>query len=149
MASTEMNTRSTSARRQAQPHHGAGTRGAVLAVAAVLLLVPAAPTRAEILDLAWNAQGRMQMERPVAPGKFLEVCGPLAAGQRVTWSFEAAAPLDFNVHYHQGKDVVYPAQLAQATRAADTLVAATRQDYCWMWTNRSAAAVALKLTLQR
>ncbi len=118
---------------------------AVLALALTL----AAPVRAEIVELAWDAQGRMQLQRPVAPGKFLEVCGPLTAGQRVAWSFDAAAPLDFNVHYHVGKDVVYPAKLAQSASAADTLVAAIPQDYCWMWTNRGTAAVALKLTLQR
>lgn len=117
--------------------------------ALALVLALAAPAGAEIVDLAWDAQGRMQLQRPVAPGKFLEVCGSLTAGQRVTWSFDAAAPLDFNVHYHVGKDVVYPAKLAQTARAADTLVAAIPQDYCWMWTNRGAAAVALKLTLQR
>ncbi len=121
---------------------------AALTAAAVLVTL-ATPVRAEIVELAWDAQGRMQLNRPVAPGKFLEVCGPLAAGQRVAWSFEAAAPLDFNVHYHQGKDVVYPAKLTQSARAADTLVAAIRHEYCWMWTNRGSTPTTLKVSLQR
>ena len=65
------------------------------------------------------------------------------------WSFEASAPTDFNIHYHQAKQVIYPAQLAQVASASDTLNAQVEQDYCWMWSNKSAGSLTLKARLQR
>jgi hypothetical protein len=61
----------------------------------------------------------------------------------------AAAVVDFNVHYHQGKEVVYPARLAQAAAGRLTLVVTSAQDYCWMWTNKTQGAAHLALALHR
>ena len=114
-----------------------------------LLLAAASPARAEIVDIAWGAQGRFEHRFDIAPGKFAELCGKLEAGQAVRWSFESAAPLDFNIHYHVGKDVVYPAQMKQVAKAGDRLAVALAQDYCWMWTNKTAARATVSVQLQR
>lgn len=82
-------------------------------------------------------------------GKILEVCGKLPAGARVQWGFEADAPVDFNVHFHVGKDVIFPTKLSAVTQGKDTLAAKFEQDYCWMWTNESAVPTMLVLHLQR
>ena len=34
----------------------------------------------------------------------------------MAWSFEAPAPLDFNIHYHEGKKVRFPAEKSQVTK---------------------------------
>lgn len=114
-----------------------------------VLLLPAWAAQAEIVDIGWTRDGRFAHQATIAPAKFVELCGKLPKSQRVQWSFEAGAPLDFNIHYHLGKDVVYPAQLKAVAAAQDSLVTTLEQDYCWMWTNKSLAATTLKITLQR
>lgn len=120
---------------------------ALLCAAAVWGLASGA-AQAEVIDLVWTPAGSYERQLSIAPGKFAELCGPLAKGQAVQWSYEAASTLDFNIHYHQGKDVVYPAR-ANAPRSEGTLAVAAAQDYCWMWTNESAAAVGLRVRLQK
>jgi hypothetical protein len=105
--------------------------------------------QADIIDIRWSAEGRFEHQTTVAPTKFVELCGKLPAGQRVHWEFAAGVPLDFNVHYHVGKEVVYPSKLKAVASAQDTLLTRLDQDYCWMWTNKSAVAAELSVKLRR
>ena len=119
-------------------------------VVLVLALGAMAPsTRADIIDIAWDADGRFERNVSVAPGKFAEVCGKLPAGLKVGWTFEASAPLEFNVHYHVGKEVVFPSKLTAVVTPKDTLATKIDQDYCWMWSNKTAASATIKVKLQR
>jgi hypothetical protein len=102
-----------------------------------------------IVEIAWTGEGRFVHGASVAPGKFLEICGKLAPGDAVQWRFESSAPLDFNIHYHVGKDVEFPAKSAQVARASGTLQVAIREDYCWMWTNKSTTAARVDVQLLR
>ncbi len=104
---------------------------------------------ADEVDIAWDANGRFERALTVAPGKFAELCAKLPAGLKLRWDFEASAPLDFNVHYHLGKAVVFPAKLAAVATAKGTLDTKTAQDYCWMWSNKSAAPATFTVRLQR
>ncbi len=104
---------------------------------------------AEIVEIRWSGDGRFEHQTTVAPAKFVELCGKLPAALKVKWAFEAGAPLDFNIHYHVGKEVVYPAKLKAAAAAQDSLLTELEQDYCWMWTNQSKVAAALSVQLQR
>ncbi|MCB2021572.1 MAG: hypothetical protein KDG44_12300 [Burkholderiaceae bacterium] len=124
----------------------AGRRKTAVASA---LIASATLAQSQVIDLEWTAAGAFERQVSVAPGKFAELCGALAKGQSVKWTFEAAGPLDFNIHYHQGKDVIYPAQASGTARSEGTLVVDSAQDYCWMWTNKSAGAVGLKVKLSR
>jgi len=115
-----------------------------------ILLTSVAPVaHAEIVELVWGSGGAFTQQKRIAPGKFVEVCGKLPAGANVAWSFEASAPTDFNIHYHQGKDVVFPAKISQVARGQNTLRVKVEQDYCWMWTNKTAEPVLLKASFQR
>jgi hypothetical protein len=102
-----------------------------------------------IVDVAWSADGRFAHTARVVPGKFVELCGKLDHGAAVRWTFDASAPVDFNIHYHVGKDVVFPAKLAQTAWATDVLQVAVAQDYCWMWANNGPRQVELRVTLAR
>lgn len=121
--------------------------GAIAALAAGLLLGPPA-AQAEIVDIAWQDGNRFDPNLTVASGKFAELCGPLAAGKRVSWSFESDADLAFNIHYHLGKAVHYPARQDRVRQAAGDLAVDQAQDYCWMWTNKSATQAKLAVRLQ-
>lgn len=105
--------------------------------------------RAEIVDIAWNGDGRFERRMTVASGKFAEVCGKLVKAQAVAWRFDADGPLNFNIHYHEGKDVRYPERREALATGSGRLQVAFDQDYCWMWTNKSAQPVQLNLLLSR
>jgi hypothetical protein len=129
-------------------HPTAATRSLLLAL--LLALPPAwTPARAEIVQLTWSADGSQTLERSLPVKGFVELCGALLPGQAVQWHYEAGALLDFNIHYHVGKDVVYPAQVKQAARSSGRLNVTLAQDYCWMWVNKGPAPVSLRARLQR
>lgn len=118
----------------------------VLAVAAL----GAAPlAQADIVPVTWDAAGRFAHELRVPAGKFVEMCDKLAAGSTVQWAFDATAPVNFNVHYHVGKQVNFPAKSDQVAKGEGVLDVASEQDYCWMWTNKAASDASLKVRLQR
>jgi hypothetical protein len=119
-----------------------------LALVAVSLALHGA-SRAEVIDIDWGAQQRFERSVEVAPGRFAELCGKLPAGATVTWQFESAEPLDFNIHYHEGKAVHYPERRSAAARGQGRLQAKIAQDYCWMWSNKSSRPAALKVQLTR
>ena len=120
-----------------------------ISVALSLAILCSTAARADIIDIAWNEQGRFERRVSVAPGKFAEVCGKLARADSVVWRFEASGPLNFNIHYHEGKDVRYPERRDALAGASGRLQVVLDQDYCWMWTNKSGQAVDLNLLLTR
>jgi hypothetical protein len=113
------------------------------------LLCAAFAAHAAVVDIAWNSTGSFEHSQVVAAGQFAEVCGPLKAGDGVQWSFDANQPLDFNIHFHEGKAVHYPARTDQARELKGVLKAEVAQDYCWMWSNKSPVAARLRLRLQK
>lgn len=119
--------------------------------AAVVLvgLIATHASAADTIQLVWTPEGRFVQETTVAATKFVEVCGKLAAKTSVRWKFDATAPLDFNIHYHEGKKVLYPAKQEQVTQGSDVLAVKVDQTYCWMWTNKTTASATLKLEVQK
>jgi hypothetical protein len=113
----------------------------------LLALVLASPANADLVKIDWDSAGRFEHSQDVAPGKFAEICGKLTRDQSVRWSFQAAAPLNFNIHYHEGKKVEYPAKQDGVSQLQGTLPVGLDQDYCWMWTNKAAAPVSLRVLL--
>lgn len=71
-------------------------------------------------------------------GKVLEHCDKLAAGEKRRFYWKSTAPVDFNVHYHDGSDVFYPIKRDAMRGDGGTFTAKVAQDYCWMWTARNA-----------
>ena len=120
-----------------------------ISLALILAVLCSTAARADIIDIAWNEQGRFERRVSVAPGKFAEVCGKLARADSVAWRFKASGPLNFNIHYHEGKDVRYPERRDALAGASGRLQVVLDQDYCWMWTNKSGQAVDLNLLLTR
>lgn len=102
-----------------------------------------------IVDLVWSSDGRFQHQAQVASGKFTEICGKLAEGDSVRWKFDSSGPTDFNVHYHVGKEVVYPVKRSRSTAAEGVLAVSVPQDYCWMWTNKGKESIRIQVELAR
>jgi len=118
----------------------------MLAAATLALCKTAA---AQMVPIEWDAAGQFGQELAVAPGKFVEACEKLPKDAKVSWSFEAATPVDFNIHYHEGKQVRFPARKNRVAKAAGSLLAPRAQDYCWMWTNKGSAEAMLSFRLNK
>ena len=117
---------------------------------AALFLALALPlaASAELVDIKW-AGGAFAHKASIAPKQFLEVCGKLKMGDGVAWQFKGSAPTDFNIHYHLGKDVSYPEKRKDVAGADGKLSAPLDQDYCWMWSNRSAQPIDIEVNLKQ
>jgi hypothetical protein len=124
-------------------------RLSTIAALAAGLLLATASARAELVDIVWSPSGQMAHRFEVQPGKFAELCGKLAKGAAVRWRYESSGPLNFNIHYHEGKTVHYPVKQEATARAEGTLAAALDQDYCWMWSNKGTTPLPLQVQLAR
>jgi len=133
----------------ASKHGRSGRRAGVAATALVAagLSLAVLTAQGEVVDIVWKEGDRFDRSLTVAPGKFAELCGALGAGKAVNWSFEADGELNFNIHYHVGKDVRYPSQMDRVRSSEGKLAVDLAQDYCWMWTNKSAATTKLEVRL--
>jgi hypothetical protein len=103
----------------------------------------------ELVEIEWNASNAFERTIDVGPGKFAELCGKLTKDQSIAWSFKAPQPLDFNIHFHEGKNVVFPVKRAQVAALEGEWKVVVDQDYCWMWENKSAAKASVTVELHR
>lgn len=102
---------------------------------ALVLAAAGAPAAAKehIVLVAWDADGGYRTELRIDPRKFKEVCADLDQGQRIQWAFRADSETAFNIHFHEGEKVSYPAKLEGAREEAGLLQVQATQGYCWMW----------------
>ena len=113
------------------------------------LVVLTSDVQAQVVSLDWDAQGKFDRNFVVPPGQFVELCAKLQPGLNVAWSFSSAEPMDFNIHYHEGKDVRMPARADQSRSSSGLLAVTSSQDYCWMWTNKTPTPGNVAVQLSR
>ena len=113
------------------------------------MLLAASLSGAQVVEIRWDESGVFERTVELAPGRYAELCGRLTRGLDVDWSFRSGQPLDFNIHYHVGKDVVFPAKQAGAASLNGGLQVVVEQDYCWMWENKSSAPATVDVVLRR
>ena len=101
------------------------------------------------VEIKWGAGGTFIHSTSIPAGKFVEVCGRLLKDERVGWAFTADKVTNFNIHYHVGDKVEFPEKRDGVARLNAELSVPGDQDYCWMWTNKHDAPVALELSLIR
>ncbi|KQW02903.1 hypothetical protein [Rhizobacter sp. Root1221] len=122
---------------------------ALRTAAAISLAVLSSTASAGVIDITWNAQQEFSRKLEVAPAKFVEVCGKMAAPTTVAWQFETSAALNFSVHYHEGKDVRFPAKQDGTAKLQGELKIERDQDYCWMWTNKGKTPASLSFAFKQ
>jgi hypothetical protein len=105
------------------------------------LFLASGPVRAEESAGA-PAESSKAIDLPA--NEFHEECMQLAAGQRLGYSFHAAAPLEFNIHYHRDGKIQYPVQKKDVTTLAGAYTSPRSDGYCLMWRNPLKKAVALE-----
>jgi len=104
--------------------------------------------KAEVISFKLEANPSFKTQANIQPGKFSEVCGKLKKGNSIRWQFDSSAPLEFNIHYHEGKNVVFPYKMSAIKSGEEELLISLDQDYCWMWTNKSKEEVKLEMSLR-
>ena len=117
-------------------------------LAACLILGGIGASHAELVDIKWTS-GTFAHKESIAPNKFLEVCGKLKKDDSVDWRFRGSAPTNFNIHYHVGKEVEYPENRKEIGSAEGKLHVPLDQDFCWMWSNKSAHPIDMELSLKQ
>ena len=101
---------------------------------ALLVVAPLAQA-ADTPKARWTS-----IDATLEPKKVLEHCDKLAAGEKRRFHWKSTAPVDFNVHYHEGSEVFYPVKRDGMRGDGGTFTAKTAKEYCWMWTARNAPA---------
>ena len=81
-----------------------------------------------------------KLDTTLEPQKMLEFCDKLAAGEKRRFHWKSSAAVDFNIHYHEGPEAIYPVKRDAMRGDGGTFTAKTEQEYCWMWTARNAQA---------
>jgi hypothetical protein len=104
--------------------------------------------KAEVISFKLDANPSFKTQANIQPGKFSEVCGKLKKGNLIRWQFDSSAPLEFNIHYHEGKNVIFPYKMSAIKSGGEELLISLDQDYCWMWTNKSKEEVKLEMSLR-
>lgn len=104
--------------------------------------------KAEVISFKLEANPSFKTQANIQPGKFSEVCGKLKKGNLIRWQFDSSASLEFNIHYHEGKNVVFPYKMSAIKSGEEELLISLDQDYCWMWTNKSKEEVKLEMSLR-
>lgn len=80
---------------------------------------------------------------------FDERCLKLAAGETIHYRFKATAPVDFNIHFHRGSEIVYPVKQAGMREADAAFRAPAAEDYCLMWEHAGPGAASVEGMLER
>ena len=120
-------------------------RALVLAV----LLGASGAASAGLVEIGWNGADRYEQRLSIEAGGFTELCGRLVEGARIQWQFEASAPTSFNIHFHEGKAVTFPAKEEGTTRSTGTLEVRSARDYCWMWSNKTEASMSVFVQMSK
>jgi hypothetical protein len=90
-----------------------------------------------LVPLICQAQAiEKSIEVILAVKKVHEECIAMAEGQTLTFNYEANAELEFNLHFHHGKDVTYPLN-GKYSNYSNTYVATQKNEYCLMWQNKN------------
>ena len=98
---------------------------------------------AVIALLTANAFSQATKPITIKSGKSHEKCLSLTPPQKLAYSFESAAKLNFNLNYRKGDQVYYPVKLDRTSGESGLYEAKARENYCLVWENKSGADVEL------
>ena len=102
-----------------------------------ILLVLLAATASALASGADAPAPRAGFTASIAAGKVHEECVRLAKNERRRFSWKTDVAVDFNIHYHEGAEVIYPMKRDNARRGRGTFRAKLAHEYCWMWTAKA------------
>ena len=80
------------------------------------------------------------IDAKLEPGKMHESCMSIEAGDKRRYSWKSDAPVDFNIHFHKGAEIVYVVKNNGMRGDGGAFTAKDGGGYCWMWTARDKPA---------
>ena len=90
------------------------------------------------------------MEKKINPFEQHEECMKLVPGDWLVYRFTAQRPVNFNIHYLDGKSVIMPLSRDKTTEDDDTFRPLVAQDYCLTWeAGRDGAIIDYRILLNR
>lgn len=89
---------------------------------------------------------KSQEQAEIAPSKAHEDCFEMKKGDTLAYSFQASKPLDFNLHCHEGSEIICPIDKKGVASGSGAFVADRDQYFCLMWTNPHKEAASVKYT---
>ena len=105
-------------------------------LAACVLLAACATTPATAPQWPKTVRGQN-----IAAYEIHEDCVRLRVGDRLDYEFTTNNPVDFNIHYHEGRTVLMPVVHDKSEQASGIFVPVIAQDYCLMWEAGPAGAL--------
>ncbi len=79
----------------------------------------------------------------IEPNGFYEACDKWAPGQKVNYSFQTSAKVNFDVHYHTADGKEYPQKEDGVSKLDGSFVVDKEAIYCCMWANPHSKSVGL------
>jgi hypothetical protein len=102
----------------------------LLAAVAATLAIPA-----HAATVQWKS-----FDVQLAPRESHEECQRVEQGSERRYSWKANAAVDFNIHYHDATEAIYPVKREGMRADGGSFKPKLAQDYCWMWTARDKPA---------
>jgi hypothetical protein len=125
---------------------GLAARSAACDCALALVLAVSACVSETILP----GMPREVTARKINPFELHEECLKMVPGDWLVYRFAAQRPVDFNIHYREGKSVIMPLSRDKATEDDGTFRPLVAQDYCLMWeAGREGAIIDYRILLNR
>lgn len=69
----------------------------------------------------------------------------LSEGQNLAYFFKSTKSTNFNIHYYEGEEVIFPVEEYPTNMGSDVFTAPLEQGYCMMWTNPNEEAIVLEV----
>lgn len=86
---------------------------------------------------------RKTLKAKLDPSGHHELCKRIRPDQKFVYSFESSGPVNFNVHYHRGKEVSYPVSEEKISTSKGYYSPKKEKIFCLMWTNPQPESVNL------
>jgi len=83
----------------------------------------------------------------MAPYEFRELCIAMQDKQKIDVRFQSDAPIDYDIHYHDGFAIRFPVKRAGVKSHAETFVADGKRAYCLMWFNGGLEETSLRYSV--
>ena len=103
-------------------------------------LLAAALALGAALALPAAAEEWRTIDAKLEPGAMEESCTSIDAGDKRRYHWKSDAPVDFNIHFHKGAEILYSVKANAMRGDGGTFVAKDAGGYCWMWTARDKPA---------
>ena len=116
--------------------HDAADAAAKFATAACVLVAACANPPPLTID-----RPKVVHAKDIAPYALHEECLHLVVGERLDFDFTANDPVDFNIHYREGRAVVSPIVREKTRQDSGLFVPLIAQDYCLTWEAGPAGAL--------